>query len=37
MLGKRAEVTDDSTEFPAEARERIRKVLAERSDHNETK
>lgn len=34
MLGKRAEVADDSTEFPAEARERIRKALAEQSDHH---
>ncbi len=34
LLGKRAEVADDSTEFPPEARERIRKVLAERSDHD---
>jgi len=33
-LGKRAEVADDSTEFPAAARERIRKVLAEQSDHD---
>ncbi len=32
MLGKRAEATDDSTEFPPEARERIRKALAERGD-----
>ncbi len=32
MLGKRAEVVDDSTEFPPEARERIRKALAERGD-----
>ncbi len=33
MLAKRAEVADDSMEFPAEARERIRKALAARSDH----
>lgn len=32
MMGKRAEVDDDSTEFPPEARERIRKVLAERGN-----
>jgi hypothetical protein len=30
MLGKRAEIADDSTEMPPEARERIRKALAER-------
>jgi hypothetical protein len=35
-LGKRAEVADDSTEFPPEARERIRKALAERCDHDHT-
>jgi hypothetical protein len=35
-LGKRAEVADDSTEFPPEARERIRKALAERIDHDHT-
>lgn len=33
-LGKRAEVADDSKEFPPEARERIRKALAERIDHD---
>jgi len=32
MLGKRAETAGDSSEFPPEARERIRKALAERSD-----
>ncbi len=35
-LGKRAEVADDSAEFPPEARERIRKALAERIDHDHT-
>ncbi len=32
MLGTRAEATDDGSEFPPEARERIRKALTERSD-----
>ena len=38
-LGKRAEMAeaaDDSAEFPPEARERIRKALAERYDHDHT-
>jgi predicted anti-sigma-YlaC factor YlaD len=33
LLGKRAELADDSTDFPPEARERIRKALAERNEH----
>lgn len=33
MLGKRAEVDTDGTGFPPEARERIRKAVAERCDH----
>ena len=32
MLARRAEVVDDSVEFPPEVRERIRKALAERGD-----
>jgi len=35
MLGKRAESEADSTEFPPEARERIRKALAARCEHDE--
>lgn len=34
MLGKRAEVDTDGSGFPPEARERIRKALAERRDCN---
>lgn len=35
MLGKRAETesADDSADFPPEAKERIRKALAERGNH----
>lgn len=33
LLGKRAEVEADSTDLPPEARERIRKALAERRGH----
>lgn len=37
MLGRRAEIVADSdgnsVDFPPEARERIRKALAERSEH----
>jgi len=33
LLGRHAEVDADSTDFPPEARERIRKALAERSGH----
>ncbi|MDO9225626.1 MAG: zf-HC2 domain-containing protein [Pseudomonadota bacterium] len=35
MLGKRAEVDADSSGFPPEARERIRKALAERGGHED--
>ena len=33
LLGKRAEIDEDGTDLPQEARERIRKALAERGEH----
>lgn len=35
-LARRAELADDSTDFPPEARERIRAALAERGMHDQT-